>query len=352
MKSEWPARTLSEIAENLDNKRVPITKAARTKGDYPYYGASGIVDYVSDYIFEGDALLISEDGANLLARSTPIAFPASGKYWVNNHAHILKFKEFTSQRFVELFFESISVADYVSGAAQPKLNQRMLNSIPIPFPAMDEQRRIVATLDQAFEAIDTAKACDERNIVNARVIFKSCLEAVLTDTRWPERALGDVCERVEYGSSAKSKAHGSVPVLRMGNIQNGGIDWEKLVYSTDKSEIKKYLLDYNDVLFNRTNSPELVGKTAIFKSERPAIFAGYLIRIAVKKQELEADYLNYFLNSSVAAKLWEEGRHVECSSSKHKRHKVEKLSNPSSAVIGSTKNIGEAGCPSRRRRSS
>jgi type I restriction enzyme S subunit len=86
----------------------------------------------------------------------------------------------------------------------------------------------------------------------------------------------------------------------MGNIQNGRINWENLVYTDDKAEIKKYLLKHNDVLFNRTNSPELVGKTAIYKSEMPAIFAGYLIRIHRKEDLLDADYLAYFLNSQIA----------------------------------------------------
>ncbi|MEG0167721.1 MAG: restriction endonuclease subunit S, partial [Ruthenibacterium sp.] len=79
----------------------------REAGDIPYYGASGIVDYVKDYIFDGDYLLISEDGANLLARSTPIAFSVSGKTWVNNHAHVLKFDEYATRRYVEMYFNSI-----------------------------------------------------------------------------------------------------------------------------------------------------------------------------------------------------------------------------------------------------
>jgi type I restriction enzyme, S subunit len=143
----WVEKTLDQVATNLDNKRVPITKNVRTSGKYPYYGASGIVDYVADYIFEGDTLLISEDGANLLARSTPIAFPASGKYWVNNHAHILKFENMATQQFVENYLESIKLDEYITGAAQPKLNQKALNSIPIPIPtSIEPQRKVVDTL--------------------------------------------------------------------------------------------------------------------------------------------------------------------------------------------------------------
>ena len=103
----WVETTIDKISTNLDSKRIPITKSDRKSGEYPYYGASGIVDYVADYIFDGDALLVSEDGANLLARSTPIAFSVSGRYWVNNHAHILKFEHMATQRFVEFYLASI-----------------------------------------------------------------------------------------------------------------------------------------------------------------------------------------------------------------------------------------------------
>ncbi|RYE50614.1 MAG: hypothetical protein EOP48_19470, partial [Sphingobacteriales bacterium] len=109
-----------------------------------------------------------------------------------------------------------------------------------------------------------------------------------------------ICTNVEYGSATKSKATGKVPVLRMGNIQNGIFDWEDLVFTDDEEEINKYLLKKNDVLFNRTNSAELVGKTAIYKGERPAIFAGYLIRINRIEDKIDASYLTYYLNSEQA----------------------------------------------------
>jgi len=118
------------------------------------------------------------------------------------------------------------------------------------------------------------------------------------DWKWVK--IGNLTFGIEYGTSAKSEKLGQIPVLRMGNIQNGRLDWSDLVYTNDKAEIEKYLLKKNDVLFNRTNSPELVGKTAIYKGERPAIFAGYLIRINQLPELVAADYLNYFLNSPIA----------------------------------------------------
>ena len=147
---EW--KTLDQISENLDSKRKPITSGLRTSGKIPYYGASGIVDYVKDYIFDGDFLLISEDGANLLARNTPIAFSASGKIWVNNHAHILKFETYEERRFIEFYLNKIDLTPYISGAAQPKLNKKNLNSIKFPIPSIPEQQRIISILDK-FETL-------------------------------------------------------------------------------------------------------------------------------------------------------------------------------------------------------
>lgn len=148
-------KKMSEVCVNCDSKRKAVTGAKRESGNIPYYGASGIVDYVKDYIFDGDFLLVSEDGANLLARNTPIAFSIKGKNWVNNHAHVLKFDNLVSQKFVEYYLNSISLSTWISGAAQPKLNQENLNRIPIPVPSLEEQQRIVSILDR-FESLTTS----------------------------------------------------------------------------------------------------------------------------------------------------------------------------------------------------
>jgi len=151
-KGEAELKPLGELAENLNFMRKPVTSGLRDSGEVPYYGASGIVDYVKDYIFDGDFLLVSEDGANLVARNTPIAFSISGKSWVNNHAHILKFNTYAERRYIEYYLNSIDLTPYISGAAQPKLNQKNLNSIKIPNPSPNEKERIVAILDK-FDAI-------------------------------------------------------------------------------------------------------------------------------------------------------------------------------------------------------
>lgn len=124
----------------------------REAGTIPYYGASGVIDYVKDYIFDGDYLLVSEDGANLTARVTPIAFSISGKTWVNNHAHVLQFEDYETRRYVEIYLNSIDLTPYITGAAQPKLNQKNLNAIIIPLPEQEKRKKIVSILDR-FETL-------------------------------------------------------------------------------------------------------------------------------------------------------------------------------------------------------
>ena len=158
-KEGWEEKLLPEISENLDSIRKPVTKGKRTAGIYPYYGASGIVDYVDDYLFDEDLLCISEDGANLLMRTYPIAFPISGKVWVNNHAHVLRFKSIVTQKYVEYCFSGMKLDEYITGAAQPKLTQKALNSIIINLPStLDEQQSIVATLDSLKLKVDRLQA--------------------------------------------------------------------------------------------------------------------------------------------------------------------------------------------------
>jgi type I restriction enzyme S subunit len=155
---EWETRPLSVIGTNLDNRRIPIAEVSRTKGDIPYYGASGIVDYVKDYIFDEDLLCVSEDGANLVARTYPIAFSISGKTWVNNHAHVLRFEDSHTQKLAEDYLNSIDLRDYITGMAQPKLNRAMLDTIPIPLPAEEGERQQVAECLSSLNDQITAQA--------------------------------------------------------------------------------------------------------------------------------------------------------------------------------------------------
>lgn len=172
----WQTKKLGDICANLDSKRIPITKKDRISGKYPYYGASGIVDYVEDYIFDGEFLLVSEDGANLVDRNYPIAFGASSKFWVNNHAHILKFENGATQRFVEYYLNNLDLNPWISGMAQPKLNQGKLNSIGIEIPeSLEEQKQIVKKLDTLSTQVKDLEKIYQQKIVLCDELKKSVL---------------------------------------------------------------------------------------------------------------------------------------------------------------------------------
>ena len=184
------------------------------------------------------------------------------------------------------------------GNAQPNINQAKIKETLIPVPPLDVQRRIVARLDAAFAALDQAQANVERCVELAGEVWES---SVSKEIRAHAKEFGvcDLnlrCSRFQYGTSSKSQTEGTTPVLRMGNLQDGYIDWGSLKYTSDNDEISKYSLDVGDVLFNRTNSPEHVGKSALFTEKRDTVHAGYLIRVTPKKEALNSSYLNYFLN--------------------------------------------------------
>lgn len=145
-KSEWRIKPLGKICTNYDSRRIPITEKDRVKGEIPYIGASGVIDYINNFIFDEDLLCVSEDGANLVARTYPIAFSISGKTWVNNHAHVLKFSHKYTQDIVESYLNMINLQDFLTGMAQPKLNRAKLDIIPIPLPEEEEQQKIAGCL--------------------------------------------------------------------------------------------------------------------------------------------------------------------------------------------------------------
>ena len=150
MPEGWVLTDIGELLTNRDSGRVPLSLGVRSKQQnkiYDYYGATGVVDKVDGYLFDERLLLIGEDGANLLSRSKDNAFFAEGKYWVNNHAHILDCPEKEVLDYVAFLINSMSLENYITGSAQPKLNQDNLNKIEIPLPPLEEQRRIIAQVN-------------------------------------------------------------------------------------------------------------------------------------------------------------------------------------------------------------
>lgn len=171
--TQWFRKNLGEVTCNHDGKRKPVKESERKKGPFPYYGASGIVDYVDDYLFDGRYLLIAEDGENLRTRQTPIAFIADGKFWVNNHAHIVTGNGEVTTEYLHYFLQHADIQPYLTGAVMPKLTQANLNRIPVRYPDADCQRQIVRVLSVLDRKIDLNRRINQTLEAMAQAIFKS-----------------------------------------------------------------------------------------------------------------------------------------------------------------------------------
>lgn len=228
------------------------------------------------------------------------------------------------------------------GTGIPHVDPSYLDTLVLSIPPLKEQQRIVDRIESLFEKLDKAKELieearddfekrksavlekafrgeltkewrkesyinsnlmelllNQNNKLKKNFTFSEATELFELPNKWNWIKLKDCCEKFKYGTSAKSKEEGKVPVLRMGNLQEGKLDWTNLVYTSDEEEIKKYELISGDLLFNRTNSPELVGKTSIYEGEREAIYAGYLIRVRTL-EGIDSRFVNYFMNSIFA----------------------------------------------------
>lgn len=176
-RKRWITKNLGDITINHDSQRIPLSREERSglAHLFDYYGASGVIDRVDRYIFEGRFLLIGEDGANLVMRSKPIAFIAEGQFWVNNHAHVLDTVDDISMDFLCYYINSIDLTSYITGSAQPKMTQAKMNSIPVPVPTIDEQIEIVRILDTLFEKEQQAKETAEAVVDQIEAIKKSIL---------------------------------------------------------------------------------------------------------------------------------------------------------------------------------
>lgn len=169
----WFEKPLGEITCNHDGKRKPVKESERKKGLYPYYGASGIVDYVDGYLFEGRYLLVAEDGENLRTRQTPIAFMADGKFWVNNHAHIVTGNGEVTTEYLHYFLQNADIQSYLTGAVMPKLTQGNLNRIPVRYPDPDYQKSIVRLLGSLDAKINLNRRINQTLEAMAQAVFKS-----------------------------------------------------------------------------------------------------------------------------------------------------------------------------------
>ena len=331
----WVWTTLESCTINRDNERIPVASAIRSKQQqkkYDYYGAAGIIDKVDNYIFNERLLLVGEDGANLLSRAKNNAFFAEGKFWVNNHAHILDSYPKKVLDFVAIVINSMNLEKYISGSAQPKLSQDNLNRIPIPLPPLAEQQRIVAEIERWFSLIDTIEQGKE-NLQNTikqtknkildlaihgklvpqdpsdepasellkRINPKAQITCDNEHSRklpynWCLCNLGDVC-MLENGfafSSDQYKAKG-IPLIRISNIKDNEISLSSCVFINEGYE-EKYIVHSGDLLIAMSGAT--TGKMGIYNQKYVAYLNQRVGNIKIVDSNLLFDkYRNYFLFS-------------------------------------------------------
>ena len=349
----WKFVRVGELLITRDSERVPVSVSDRNKRAkiYDYYGASGIIDKIDDYLFDDELLLIGEDGANLLSRSTPIAFIAKGKYWVNNHAHVLDACCNLNLNYICYHINAISLAPYVTGTAQPKMNQENMNAIWIALPPLKEQHRIVAKIEELLPYVDRyAVAYEKLEQFNTKFpenmkksILQYAIQGKLVEQRaeegtgeelyqqiqaekqrliqekkikkekplveisedeipfdipesWKWVRWGNLSFSIQYGYNAPAKKSGRIRMVRISDIQGGKVIWDSIPFCDIKEEeIPTYLLSSNDILFARTGGT--VGKSYIVKEiPEEAIYAGYLIRTRYSDM-LCPEYLYYFMQT-------------------------------------------------------
>jgi len=213
MANDWRQRPLGELTENFDNIRVPVKEADRRAGSYPYYGASGIVDYVDGYLFDGEYLLIAEDGENLRTRTTPVAFLARGKFWVNNHAHIVRGNSEADTRFLMYALANTDISGYLTGSTLPKLTQGNLNRILVPAPLVPEQRAVASVLSTLDDKIELNSQMTETLQGMARALFKSWFVDFDPARAKTEKRDPGIPKRIAelYPSSFEESELGSIP---------------------------------------------------------------------------------------------------------------------------------------------
>ncbi|MBX2915222.1 MAG: restriction endonuclease subunit S [Cyclobacteriaceae bacterium] len=217
-KSGWINKKLSDVSVFLDGKRKPIKESDRAKmrGQFPYYGASGIIDFVNDYIFDDEIILLGEDGENIVSRNLPLAFKVVGKCWVNNHAHVIKPNRDTDIDFLTHILEKTNYEIYNTGTAQPKLNQEVCKSIPLNLPTLPEQQKIASFLSEVDEKIQQLTRKKEllehykkgvmQQLFSGKLRFKD--ENGKAYSKWEEKRLGEVSV-ITMGQSPDSSSYNS-----------------------------------------------------------------------------------------------------------------------------------------------
>ena len=292
---------LGELCEILDSKRKPVTKKDRVAGEYPYYGATGVQDYVADYIFDEKLVLVGEDGAKWGAGENT-AYAISGKCWVNNHAHVLRpNRNKVLDNYIIYYLNQLDLRPYITGAIIEKLNQEQLRNILIPLPTIEEQNRIVTLMDKADEIRTKKKLANDKLDEFLKSTFISMFGDPVNDKTIPKEHLEKYLVYVQNGISRRRKIPQNIGeiVFRIKEIRENYIDYSDINrIPLDDKEKDKYRININELLFIRVNgNKDYVGRNTVFRGyNEDTFFNDHIMRVKINESELNPIYLSRFLN--------------------------------------------------------
>lgn len=301
MKEGWTYKKLGEVCDILDYMRKPITKGKRETGSIPYYGATGCLDFVKDFIFDEKLVLLGEDGAKWGSGENS-AYIIDGKSWVNNHAHVLRPKrDILIDEFLVYYLNYENLQPFITGVTVPKLNQEKMRSIIIPVTSNKEQQRIVSRLDAAFSHIDELKANAEKQLSEARALFqKSLAKAMEPKEGWKEETLKEVCSVITDGThhSPTNLPKGRYKYITAKNIKPWGLDLSNITYVSEdvhREIIARCNPQKGDVLYIKDGATTGIAIINPLDEEISILSSVALIR--PQKNILLSKYLCYALNS-------------------------------------------------------
>lgn len=296
----WAEVRLGEVCDVLDARRVPVNAEERAKrlGDVPYYGATGQVGWIDEALFDEELVLLGEDGAPFLDRDKSKAYIINGPAWVNNHAHVLRARSATSNRFLLHALNEVDYRPFVNGTTRLKLTQAAMRAIPLVLPPLSEQHRVVATIEEQFSRLEDG----ERSLRSARRRLAQLPPRAIdaATTGWPTRPLGELIrEPLRNGHSAKRSSTGSIPVFTLTAVTARDFSERNTkLTDADPRRVEDLWVEPGDVFVERSNTPELVGTAALYRGPpKPAIFPDLLIRVRVGESILP-EYAELALRST------------------------------------------------------
>ncbi|HBR2623068.1 TPA: restriction endonuclease subunit S [Klebsiella pneumoniae] len=293
--SRWRNFCITELADFCNAQRIPLSamERAHKKGNFPYYGASGIVDYIDNYIFDGSYILISEDGENLKSRKTPIAFEATGKFWVNNHAHVLKAKKPHLTALIIQYFSQLDLSPYLTGAAQPKLNKASLNLIPLYLPIDEsEQKAIASVLSSLKDKIDLLH-CQNKTLESmAETLFRQWFIEESQD-EWPEATLN---QYVELNKSSIDKKYNikEIQYLDTGSLTKGKISELQKILLSDAPSRAKRLVNNFDIIISTVRPDQCHYGICIDPPSNLVVSTGFCV---ITSKSLSPFFIYYLITS-------------------------------------------------------